>query len=420
MNILVLGNGYDINFDLLTSYRNFLLTTQYLCSQKIQDINTVGEVFRAEVLQKQDKKIVESYQMHKVVYDDTPLDKEKIQRLVELARTNIWFSYLLKSFNKDIGWIDFEKEISKVIYFFNNFLKTTSPKFSAVKTFLSKEDQYIITDAFGFFILPKELSGLSSGYYKVRPEYITETPIGSGYEIINKEKIIDNLVASLNELSEMLKLYMQCFVENTLQRFKVAKRITQIQAFYTVDTVVTFNYTNTFEQLSPEINVIHIHGDLSNNIVLGINPDGNDVVDTANTDFIQFKKYYQRVFYETDHLYLSLISQLKESNRTQHDKVIVMGHSLDVTDKDILAELFELADEIKIIYHRKAKVGEYIANLVRMFGKETFDEWRLKKGLEFIPLEMNPEQQKKVSENKEKELLVALKDCYSGHAIEII
>ena len=153
---------------------------------------------------------------------------------------------------------------------------------------------------------------------------------------------------------------------------------------------------------------------------LGINPDGNDNVETANTDFIQFKKYYQRVFYETDHLYLSLVSKLKESNRTQHDKVIVMGHSLDVTDKDILAELFELADEIKIIYHRKAKVGEYIANLVRMFGKETFDEWRLKKGLEFIPLDMNLEQERKVSENKEKELLAALKDCYSGHAIEII
>ena len=224
-------------------------------------------------------------------------------------------------------------------------------------------------------------------------------------------KIIKELVEGLNELSEMLKIYMKCFVENVIKQLIKEKLIGQYSVFSTVDTVVTFNYTNTYEQLTPDTNVIHIHGDLSNDIVLGVNPDANDDLGTANTDFIQFKKYFQRVFYETDHAYLALINRLKESSLSQHDKVIVMGHSLDVTDKDILAELFELADEIKVIYHRKEKVGEYIANLVRMFGKEKFDMWRLQKGLEFVPLDMTPEQERKVSENKDRDYLYALRDA---------
>ena len=51
-----------------------------------------------------------------------------------------------------------------------------------------------------------------------------------------------------------------------------------------------------------------------------------------------------------------------------------MGHSLDVTDKDIIKELFEQADEITIFYHNIEAKRKYAENLVKIFGKIKFEK----------------------------------------------
>ena len=66
--------------------------------------------------------------------------------------------------------------------------------------------------------------------------------------------------------------------------------------------------------------------------------------------------------------------------------MLVIGHSLDITDKDILMELFDISHRITIKYHKKEVVASYIENLVTMYGKEGFDRLRTKKHLRFEQL----------------------------------
>ena len=83
-------------------------------------------------------------------------------------------------------------------------------------------------------------------------------------------------------------------------------------------------------------------------------------------DDITFKKYYQRIYKKTGNGYkpwLEEIDKRRKEERNQENKLYIFGHSLDVTDGDILKELIE-HDGIKtIIFHKdKARLGQQIAN----------------------------------------------------------
>ena len=67
--------------------------------------------------------------------------------------------------------------------------------------------------------------------------------------------------------------------------------------------------------------------------------------------------------------------------------LLIMGHSLDITDRDILYELIELASDIKILYYDEKSKAQYVANLVRIFGREGFMTLRTQKNLTFLSLD---------------------------------
>ena len=118
---------------------------------------------------------------------------------------------------------------------------------------------------------------------------------------------------------------------------------------------------------------------------MGINPDSADDIETVDTTFIAFKKYYQRTMYETDSQYLQWLN-----DRYDHQEdlnLLIMGHSLDITDRDILYELIELASDIKILYYDEKSKAQYVANLVRIFGREGFMTLRTQKNLTFLSLD---------------------------------
>ena len=68
-------------------------------------------------------------------------------------------------------------------------------------------------------------------------------------------------------------------------------------------------------------------------------------------------------------------------------RLFTMGHSLDITDKDIILELFENAKEIKILYHNAEAKSSYIANIINIFGKSGFDMLKKEKKLTFVSLD---------------------------------
>ena len=97
MNILLLGNGFDLYHSLPTKYINFLSVVSFLANNTAVKVDTVGDVFGNVKLQQLDNGIARSYERYKNAYDRTKLEPSVIQKLVSLGKTNMWFSYLFHS-----------------------------------------------------------------------------------------------------------------------------------------------------------------------------------------------------------------------------------------------------------------------------------------------------------------------------------
>lgn len=391
MNVLLVGNGYDLSYNLPTSYRNFLLTLDFLTKQNLNSINNIGDVFGNPNLNNQDNFIESSYEKYKDVYDNIQLDKDILKNMVEKTKNNVWFSYLINSFNKDVGWIDFEKEIAFVIDCFQYFFENAEYNFVPRNIFDDNHDvKYIIMDVFNFFINDKNTRYPDISNRKVDTEYIIEYPLSSKNYIINKEKIISVLYNQLNEFIEVLKMYLHYFIDNTTKVLHEQDKVAGLEVMEHSDVVISFNYTNTFELFYPNVKMFHIHGNVNDKIVLGVNSDQNDKEESVDTSFLMFKKYYQRTYYATDIPYLRWLREQigPDDIRVGMEDInlLVMGHSLDVTDENYIRELFGLASKITILYHNDIAKKQYITNLVNIFGGYEFEQIRDRQQLEFLSL----------------------------------
>lgn len=392
MNILLIGNGFDLMYDLPTKYENFLHTINFLQRYHSMDMKTVGSVMGNELLQAEDKWIARCYKRYKDGWDKASLPEQDIMNLLDKAAKNMWLSYLSKSFDQDLGWIDFEKEVAFVISTLSEVLESfNSRPFDGLLILRKKTDAYI-AQKFNFFHDSYKASGRlfdGADQCKIKDSFLLEYPKGSGTMYLDKKKIITRLYDDLKGLAFLLKEYLRIFVEEPLDVLIQEKLIKPNPMFNKVDYIVSFNYTNVYEKLyeiTPD-RVMHIHGNLSGEIVLGINPDKNDELRTIDTSFLQFKKYYQRVRYQTDVDYLHFIKEVKAQKSTQDYLCLtVIGHSLDTTDKDILMELFDIPEILTILYHEENKICDYMKNIIAMYGKVGLDRLRTQNGLNFFPL----------------------------------
>ena len=381
-HVLMLGNGFDLYYKLPTKYNNFLQIVSFLSKIDVQKFESVGAILNTYISSQDDSFVAACYSAHQKLYDQTPVIPEQVEALQNLTKDNIWFQYLLKSFNKDVGWIDFEKEISTLIYTLydllakmvlrkNTYSHNAEFSFGPIKDSFSK---HIIQSLPCFFY---RSNNYNSNTYLLKDFLSVEYPLGSELYIVDKDKIITVLSTSLSELSEALNLYLSIFAESILNASGAHSHFEWALPFRDINRIITFNYTKTYEQIYYN-SVHHLHGSTDGKIVLGINPDKYDEVENADTLYISFKKYYQRVMYGTATDYLSWINQ--------HDleyTLMVMGHSLDVTDADIIMDLFSKAKEITIIYHDDNAKSSYIGNIIKMYGKSGFDRLRRGKKLDF-------------------------------------
>ena len=376
MRFLLLGNGFDLSFGLPTRYVDFIKVVDYL-SKHDEYPETAAEVL-AEVGLNGDYAGI------------TILDNDDIHRIVELAKDNIWLRYFISKINDEGDtWIDFEQQLSFISGLFMRTMGFTDGRvnvpMSKGKEVESKELLYLVKEFFEtFFIEDKGIMGVAWAA-KYRPEFMTEYPPKSGTCILDKSKVIEKLHSAVIDLSEMLKLYLKCFVDKPVSENINALNEKNRVRYQRVEHVLTFNYTNTYEMLfsqHSQIDVKHLHGNVDTEIVLGYNPDSSDYRVPANTDLLAFKKYYQRAYYDTNRE-LILFNNIVSRNRTDVE-IIVMGFSLSRSDEDIIRTIFEPATKITVYCHSDKDRSQYLHNLVEIYGKEMFDELVYGKNLRFI------------------------------------
>lgn len=359
MNILIIGNGFDLAHKLPTKYTDFL--------DFLENVRILKEEMPQNLEQLSDK-IDENLRQYLFNSNSSRLDinskhQNYITEMYELSKDNLWITWFNqeRKLNKTLGkyWIDFEAEISKVIQKIESTLLELSPIEECI-------DNY------------NELR------FKLNKYPIFNLFINKIYDIdksdeINMERITEKLHNDLNKLIRCFEIYLEDFVKN-IDISQLSLDIYNLN----VDKILTFNYTNTYQKLYyTDVDCDHIHGkaDINNNIesdnmVLGIDDYLNEDEKFTNTNFIEFKKYYQRLIKGTNCDYKKWIDEINQTKSFTKHNVYIFGHSLASTDRDVLLDFIENEKTIITIYYNNSnQYSDQICNLVHLIGPDKLNEW---------------------------------------------
>ncbi len=414
MKILLLGNGFDLYHKLPTRYYDFIsVISNYHNRYKSSIPFSLDQLIDDDVASANEK-IKESLDTYRTIYESINITNEQHQKIISL-KENYWFKYFEKFCDSISTWIDFEKEIMRVVYAFDFFFKKQYFKNEIDENgtvvsfkFDERSSNHIVSN-FNFFYVNKlnngQLSlkdnGFIDGKKYIKKDYLIRSVAGANIFEINKCEVVDFLYEELDKFSDVLKLYFELFVEQVINHTEFSNIVKRNKLFENVGFVINFNYTNTYERIY-EINrnkykinrnkIVYLHGNIDNKIILGVNSDAYDEIEKLDTTFLRFKKYYQRVINKTDNRYLKFkketYSVLNENKyydnivQVKYD-LIVFGHSLDMTDADIITDMFFISNKV-IIYCRDVDdMNSKLNNLISIYGRSEFDSVRFEKDIEF-------------------------------------
>lgn len=370
MNILLLGNGFDLAHLLPTTY-NVFIEFAYMTIRCSEDGFHISEVSKENTV------------CRKAIADGC-INAE----LMDLVNKNFWVNYLYNRYgNLKENWTGFESDISEFVKCIDERIDVTKKKEFIDNTIKSSMSQYLQTTY--FYELSETIKNSKDWY--------------SDFKTI--------IINDLRKLIRAFEIYINDYV-NTNEISCYSPDIKEFEP----DKIICFNYTNTYQRVYQNENSIdfdYIHGEAkimgtleSNNMVMGIDEYLNEEKDTA-LDFISFKKYYQRIYNGTGSEYKHWVSDIQREyneyvNQYEEDtknkvvyskdivekrrsselkfmeaqgykghKLVIFGHSLDVTDKDILKDLI-INDNVDttIYYYNKGVFAKQIANLVKIIGQE--------------------------------------------------
>lgn len=352
MNVLVIGNGFDLAHGLPTRYMDFL---EFIEKYKEYYDNSL---------------VYCDYTNITVYFKDLKENRSDIYNEINsLINGNRWIHHFLRLKDENMlknkpTWIDFESEISKVIRTLDK-IKRRFKNDSYSERNQVKLDEYEFEVLHDIFDFDRKLDIVSSFLLLEEIESITK-----------------KLVEDLNKLIRCLEIYLDDYVSNKyFETLKKKEFITNLK----IDKILSFNYTNTYKRLygSSHIEFNYIHGmvnrkhDLNScDLILGIDEylDGNEK--NRYVDFIQFKKFYQRIYKSTSCIYKEWLETFEMYKKElpklrQMLNIYFIGHSLDVTDKDILKELIlHEGANTTIYYHNQEALSRMITNLVKVIGED--------------------------------------------------
>ena len=426
MNILVIGNGFDIAHGLPTKYTHFLEFSKNIkliytyngdvCLEKhirtVLDNSEFNKVLCDFLIQASAKrKCIEVNVENNACGNNFTTESKELDELNNCVQKNLWIEYFEKcDMHGKENWIDFESEISAVI---QDIHKTMRGKNIHLYGPLFKE-----SDVVGTSYKCKEIRNIFLRQYK--------NDFGNG---VTMKNLMDTLLEDLSRLTRAFEIYLY-IVSNKIEIDVSLSDISELD----IDHVVSFNYTHTYDKVYREHSVVdrvssdrdaYIHGEVNiqntiatNNMVLGIDEYLEGEEKDSDVTFIGFKKFYQRILKGCDTKVKDWIAEIKQeaeyssygrkfmmeaecevkaiennSSREYYESLLrtcdelytkdhprhniyFFGHSMDVTDKDILKDLI-LNDNVNttIYYYSKDGIdksdkGQKIANLTKIIGQE--------------------------------------------------
>lgn len=357
---IIIGNGFDLECGLPTKYTDYL-----------GFLDAVRENYRTG--NKAPLKGLEflSHKARSILcgdgFDSSPWKP---------AFDNYWFNHFFSRSFKT-GWVDFEKEISRIVNVSERCMGNMYDHPSSLEDIINVETHVDFKHKLEDIVYTEDL---------IRD--INDTELSYSPEMLTWRHYRDCLLNSLNDFTLGFENYLSLFVENEEPRITDSiKTLLTIIGKNDNTRIISFNYTKTLETIL-EVNglmnkceLCYIHGKASddmakNSVVLGIDdalPSNDDMQDV--TAFAAFRKYYQRIYKNTDSQYLNWIKELSEKKLDSKRFLYIFGHSLCLPDKNIVMPFIQARGMITTVYYyNQDAFSEQLSNLLAVLDPPEIDK----------------------------------------------
>lgn len=370
MNMLIIGNGFDLAHGRPTTYSDFLQFLNYILLAK--DHPGDKSQFEASLnikCQTVKQYILDSFDTRKNSGTEAAWNKDPmVQELYEHLDKNVWYEYFKNIWENDLingkNWIDFEQEILEVISFFDHKITNKYEPISKLQ---------------GDSVNEKNRHFWSLFYIKIQQENVQRCTWSD---------FIDKTYQDLQDLVRCLEIYL----DNCVGKMPILCYSPDIKDM-DFHSALSFNYTAIPTDIYPLLTNTHnIHGHAKadrpvteNDMVLGVNEYWEGTDKNFRTNFNLYKKFVQRIVKGTGIDYKNTLQKMteeynkSESFHTQsygyielkYNNVYIFGHSLDTTDGDILREVIRTEGVVTTIFYRnKQQQSDQIANLSKVLGQD--------------------------------------------------
>lgn len=331
MNVLIIGNGFDLAHKLPTKYCDFLYFCDIVKNSQINWFSGKPVIKTCDINDK-DKYIL--IQLCKNI------NVEKTDELYTCINENFWIEYFQnKKFLIGEDWINFEEEIKFVTE-------------SLYNDYINLKSEFFTVDDISNQLIRKCIKTCENFY---------------SFHIFRE--LFEKLLEDHKRLITLLEIYMDGYINTidieTIPYVKNKK----------INKLLTFNYTTVYtENYDVNVDYCYVHGkaNICNNskerkMVLGY--DDHYFSDSKVVkELIPFEKYYQRIVNNTDHNYFEW---LKEMENEKENRIYIYGHSLGTSDGDILEKFFLMKrTRIFIYYYSEFDRAEKIKNLAQVLGPD--------------------------------------------------
>lgn len=343
---VILGNGFDIECGLPTDYRSFL---SFLAS-----IESIIEKNADTIDGKTDA--IKHFKLHEVISERLVIEDVETKYWEKVLKT-FWYKHF-QQVNIKNGWVDFENEISKLIKMIEESM------FRKEDGHLLSEDDYLIAEYSS--TLYDVLEYMIPDVSEIEGGGMLQGKFGITYRELAK-RLRDELEVFIGGLEKYLLEYVsEITPEKKNSITELISQITPCEKRY----VLTFNYTPTFERMLEEARLeadfCYVHGKAGskrNNMVLGIDEHLDKEEISNYISFASFRKYNQRIFKETDSRYVDWVTSCKNKPLIRK-KLYIFGHSLGVSDKDILSSFILSPNmDTHVYYHSLENFNKLVGNM---------------------------------------------------------
>lgn len=345
--VLLIGNGFDIAHGLPTQYKEFI--------EFVRKFNMMYEINEGD-----SNFLIRNEKYMKVLITLFQANDRKSSDFIKQFRKytvdNIWIRHFWNVMHdRGENWIDFEKEISTVVRKIERLYRE-QPDVNGVLESLDGFEEFKID-------LEQRISELGSSGIR---------------EIKYEEKGIDYYMEKLDELIRAFELYLTFYVAD-IYIDKPNPDILSLE-LGEEDSIISFNYTDTYNRVYvnnkvEDVHFIHGKADINNtidtnNMVIGIDEYLTEEEEKAdkNLKYLGFRKYFQRIVKGTDASYKNIFKNVRNDDTIE---LYIFGHSLDVTDRDILKEII-LNPNVKVTIFSKDKTAQkgQVNNLVKVLSSK--------------------------------------------------